>query len=80
MQLVGRVLCPSCAKEINPNDALCAHCGGDLSTVRPAQDRYQLVCDGQKFGIALRGRIVLRSMDLRDAQSTLAIFNGKPEK
>ena len=80
MQLGGRILCPSCAKEINPDATSCAHCGGDLSTVRPAQDRYQLVHDGQKFAIALRGRVILPGMELKDAQSTLALLNGEPAK
>jgi hypothetical protein len=64
--------------EIKPDASVCAHCGGDLSMIRPEQNKYQLVRDGGKFGIALRGRIVLPGMDLKDAQGTLVILNGKP--
>jgi hypothetical protein len=62
--------------EIKPEASACGHCGGDLRSVRPEQSKYQLVRDGQKFGIALRGRIVLPDMNLKDAQSTLKIFNS----
>jgi hypothetical protein len=34
------------------------------------------VRDGDKFGITLGGRIVLGKMDLKEAQSMLAIING----
>lgn len=80
MQVAGKPLCPSCAMEIKPDAAVCAHCGGDLSITRPEESKYQLVRDGRKFGIALRGRIVLPGLNLKDAQSTLVIFNGESVK
>jgi hypothetical protein len=80
MHGVGKTLCPSCAMEIVPDAAFCGHCGEDLSTVRPEQNKYQLVRDGQKFGIALRGRMVLPDMSLKEAQRTLAILNSDAAK
>ena len=80
MTVNGKPLCPSCAREIRSDDTVCAHCGGGLDAVRPEQDKYQLVHDGHKFGIALRGRIVLPGMNLREAQTTLAILNSEGEK
>ena len=77
MHVFGEPLCPSCAMEIKPEATTCKHCGGDLGAVRPEESKYQLVRDGLKFGIALRGRIVLRGMNLKEAQSTLGIFNSK---
>jgi hypothetical protein len=80
VKLPGEVLCPSCAMDIKPDAAVCTHCGGDLGAIRPEESKYQLARDGRKFGIALRGRMVLADMDLKDAQSTLVILNGEAAK
>lgn len=75
MQGFGKTLCPSCAHETEPDFAVCAHCGRELKTV--ISQAFKLVRDGQKFGIALREKIVLGQMELKEAQSTLVILNSE---
>jgi hypothetical protein len=79
MQTSKPVLCPSCAMEFAPDADVCLRCGKELKSLR-AGTKYQLVHDGDKFGVVLRGRMVFGKMELKEAQSTLAIINGtKPE-
>jgi predicted amidophosphoribosyltransferase len=75
MQTSKPVLCPSCATEFTPDADVCVRCGRELKTLRDA-NKYQLVCDGEKYDIALRGRTVIAKMELKEAKSTLAIING----
>lgn len=75
MRIHGKFLCPSCAMDAEPNAFVCRHCGGNLNALGFELNKYQLVPDGDLYGIALRGRTILHSMKLSDAQSTLALFN-----
>ncbi len=79
MQSIGGALCPSCATEISQYADVCARCGRELKSLQ-SQNKYQLVRDGDRFAIALRGRIVLGNMDLKEVQGTLKILNGESEK
>jgi predicted amidophosphoribosyltransferase len=71
-------LCPSCATEMSQYADVCGRCGRELTSLR-GQNKYYLVRDRDKFGLALHGRMVLRNMDLKEAQSTLAILKGESE-
>ncbi len=79
MQWPTQALCPTCAMEFSQDADTCVHCGRELVSLR-SHDKYHLVRDGAKFGIALRGRMVLGNMELKEAQSTLVLFNGEPSK
>lgn len=49
------------------------------SRAQPQSGPYELVPDGQKFGIAFRGEIIIRGLDSADlerAQRVIAILNS----
>ncbi len=69
------------AKELAMQDT--RHCGSDLHGVKPAcpkpehkSDHYELVPDGPKFGIALRGEIKVHGLDSQKARNLLSILNS----
>jgi hypothetical protein len=73
-------LCPLCGEDTPPNAFICEHCGLDLrsSTFFKAQtgaDLYEVVPDGEKFGLALKGVIKVHDLDLKEAEVTARIFN-----
>jgi hypothetical protein len=71
MQSVKPVLCPSCAVEFAKDACVCPQCGRNLeSTGNP--NRYQVVRDGNAFGIMLQDNMLLGKMGLQEAQETLA--------
>lgn len=73
MQLVAKT-CPSCGHSNSASASLCDYCGKQL---RP--DRYRIVNDGSKFGIALNGEIVFDNLMLAKAQNLVAVLNGEAE-
>jgi len=84
METVDKKLCPFCAGEIPSDAILCKHCGGDLHRIRIAepkakpesQNRYKIVADGCKFGIAFQGEVKVHGMTLKEAESTIWILNN----
>jgi len=76
MQFLNKILCPFCAAEFVQDADTCVGCGRDLRFLKDL-NKYQLVRDGNQFGIALRGRMVLGKMELKEAQNTLALVNGE---
>jgi hypothetical protein len=78
MQDTPKRLCPFCAGVVSAVALLCKRCGQDLHSMKLAQPQaqpksnlYEFVPDGQKFGIAIQGEIIvhgLNSADLETAQ------------
>jgi predicted amidophosphoribosyltransferase len=73
-------LCPLCGEEIPPASFICRHCGLDLHSSRLFKDKtsadfYEVVPDGEKFGLALEGEIKVHGLDLQEAEITAKIFN-----
>ena len=71
MKIAGGRRCPSCANETPQKVIFCIHCGKDLDS-----DLYEIVLDGVKFGIALKGRIILQGMGFQEARETIKILNS----
>ena len=54
--------------------ALCSKCGKELY---PRE--YKIVSDGEHFGIAVNGKVILRKLSLAKAQDLVVILNGIKE-
>lgn len=83
MQSANRKHCPFCAGEIPQTFIVCNHCGRELHSLRhahskaqPKADLYEIVHDGVNFGIALRGEVKIRDLELEKAQKIVAILNN----
>jgi len=81
MQDTGKMVCPICTKELLQPTFLCFHCGSDLHGMKPARRNpkaspYEIVPDGSKFGITLRGEIKIHGLELKNAQSLISILNS----
>jgi hypothetical protein len=75
MMMMEKKVCPSCAGVLPAIANLCIHCGKDLR-----YDQYQIVPDGLSFGVSLKGRIVIHSLELKEAQEVVSIMNSeKPD-
>ena len=70
MQIAVEKFCPSCGGALPAIATLCAHCGKDLRN-----DAYQIVHNGQKFGISHKGRIVIHDLELKSAMEVVALLN-----
>jgi hypothetical protein len=86
MEKVEKKLCPFCAGEIPSDAILCKHCRGDLRRIRivepkaKSKDRYKIVADGCKFGIAFQGEVKVHGRTLKEAESTIWILNNAIEE
>ena len=88
MEKIEKELCPFCAGEITSDAILCKHCRGDLRRIRivdpkakpESKDRYKIVADGCKFGIAFQGEVKEHGMTLKEAESTISILNNAIEE
>ena len=84
MEGADKKLCPFCAGEIQSDAILCEHCRRDLRRMKIAkpeaqpesEDRYKIVLDGGKFGIAFRGKVIIHGMTLKEAENSLPILNS----
>jgi len=83
MQNTGKLLCPFCSKELPEPTNWCWHCGKDLHGMKMASlktqhkmDCYEIVADGHRFGIAFRKEIKIHGLDIKRAESLLAILNS----
>ncbi len=83
MQNANRKPCPFCAAEIPRTFIVCNHCGRELHSLRLARSKaqpkvelYEIVADGQEFGIALHGKIRLHGLELEKARQIVAILNS----
>jgi hypothetical protein len=75
MITTNKKVCPSCAGILPVVASVCIHCGKDLR-----YDEYQIVPDGLNFGVSLKGRIVIHSLGLKEAQEVVSIMNSdKPD-
>jgi len=84
MKRADATYCPFCTGEILEAEFLCKYCGRDLHAMRIAHSKakasskgggYEIVPDGFKFGIALRGTVILHGMEMEEAQNTAKILN-----
>jgi len=84
MESADKKLCPFCAGEIQSDAILCEHCRRVLGRMRIAkpdsEDRYKIVLDSGKFGIAFRGKVIIQGMTLKEAENTLSILNRVVEE
>jgi hypothetical protein len=80
-----RNICPFCSKKILAAAAWCGSCGRDLPFEnRPDKssrqyDLYEIVPDGETFGIALSGKIKIHGLELENAQTILTALNRMSE-
>ncbi len=63
--------CPSCTGALPVIATFCAHCGKDLR-----KDGYQILSDGSRFGISLKGLIVIHDLELKSALEVASILNN----
>jgi hypothetical protein len=79
MKFSSQNICPFCHKEVLVTATWCGNCGRDLPTndleILPKNDFYEIVPDGEMFGIAPRGKIRMDGLELEDAQSILTALN-----
>jgi hypothetical protein len=81
MQSSNQNICPFCLREVIAKAAWCGNCGRDLPTHHPEilfqNDSYEIVPEGEMFGIALRGKIKMSGLELESAQCILVALNKK---
>ncbi len=70
MQRPVEKFCPSCAGALPAIATRCTHCGKDLRA-----ESYQIVSDGEKFAIALKGRTVIHDLELKSALEVASVLN-----
>ena len=86
MKIPNKIICPFCFKEVVAAATWCGDCGRDLPSskqysfeIPPKREFYEIVPDGEVFGIALRGQIKIHGLEIESAQSILAALNRRYE-
>jgi hypothetical protein len=82
MQCDSQNICPFCLKEVLVKANRCRNCGRELPAnglgTASQNGLYEIVPDGEMFGIALRGKIKMSGLELESAQSILdALKRGR---
>jgi hypothetical protein len=69
-----------------PAATWCGSCGRDMTfdnqriyDSSPQSELYEIVPDGETFGIALRGKIKIHGLELENAQTILEALNRSCE-
>jgi hypothetical protein len=77
-------ICPFCLKEVVATATWCGDCGRDLPSpkqypfeVPPKVELYEIVPDGEMFGIALQGKTKIHGLEMENAQSILTALNRR---
>ena len=82
MQLPKQNVCPFCHNEVVAIATWCGNCGRELPSEDPLEMPsqtvlYEIVPDGSMFGIALRGKIKIRGLEMESAQSIVKALNRR---
>jgi|WetSurMetagenome_2_1015567.scaffolds.fasta_scaffold111779_3 hypothetical protein len=84
MKFSSQNICPFCLSEVATAATWCGNCRRDLLSkeqypfvIPPNVELYEIVPDGEMFGIALRGEIKIHGIEMESAQSILTALNRR---
>jgi hypothetical protein len=70
MEIARGKICPFCGHADSATTNLCSKCGKELHL----RD-YKVVSDGDHFGIAVNGKVILRNLSRANAQDLVTVLN-----